>query len=443
LKFDSSILGGYQFLDPAWLKKLHIIYIFKYLHMQPPLFNIFTSISFKMFHDTNKFWQLIFFILGLINSILLYICGISLNINRILLIIFIFLFWIFNPSVILYENWYFYTYPAAFLFTSYITYFTLGIKKNHTLCFFLSFLSLSILIYTRAIFQIILFPLIWILIFLYARHNFKKILLTSLIPFLLSFTLYLKNFLIFGICTTSSWQGMNLYKGISKVLYILEKDENYKSITFNPVENYEKFIDFKKTNVMILDEKYKPSFNAINFNHIIYIKVSKMFMDKYLKHIFQKPYLPVLSILAGLAIFSKPPYEYMKTWSNFNYQKLCRIPLYFIIYNFLNLYFKEVMKASPFFFVFLILVIIYMILSFHRKNIEFKIIYANLIYFMIISSLDVGENNRFRFEIEGILFICILNIILDMVSKRNFHKKVQNLLNWLSKTIRICHRSEG
>lgn len=401
LPFDtSSLVRAWQLLDPLWLYNLPLKDIFIYLHMQPPLFNTFTAISLKVFGDPTPFWEITFFILGFLCVLIAYETGKLLKIRRrILLPILVFLL-VFNINFIVYERWYFYTYPTMFLFLLYIFLFLKG-------RYFLAFMVLALLIFTRATFQIILFPIIWLFAFFFMRSGFKSVFLSSLLPFAISLTLYLKNLFLFGGFFTSSWGGMNLYRGIlitGKIIPI-ERDCNFLK-PFSKVKDYKEYFYYEKTGITILDEETEPYTKRNNYNHIIYTKVN----DKYLKLSFscltKEPYRLLIMFGVSLVRFLKPPFEYLREFSK-------RFKFFSVPYMILTLLF--------------VLSIFLLFADWKNPKIAFTLL--NLIYYILITSLDPGENNRFRMVVEPIFILSFAYAINRITSSKWKSSRAQKGLN--------------
>ncbi|MEO0168855.1 MAG: hypothetical protein ABIL42_01340, partial [candidate division WOR-3 bacterium] len=299
-----------------------------------------------------------------------------------------------------YERWYFYTYPTMFLFLLYIFLFLKG-------RYFLAFMVLALLIFTRATFQIILFPIIWLFAFFFMRSGFKSVFLSSLLPFAISLTLYLKNLFLFGGFFTSSWGGMNLYRGIlitGKIIPI-ERDCNFLK-PFSKVKDYKEYFYYEKTGITILDEETEPYTKRNNYNHIIYTKVN----DKYLKLSFscltKEPYRLLIMFGVSLVRFLKPPFEYLREFSK-------RFKFFSVPYMILTLLF--------------VLSIFLLFADWKNPKIAFTLL--NLIYYILITSLDPGENNRFRMVVEPIFILSFAYAINRITSSKWKSSRAQKGLN--------------
>ncbi len=113
VRFDQSLLFyAWQFLDVDLLQN-RLFESTYYLHIQPPLFNLFLGTILKAFpqHSDTAF-HVIYLTFGLIMGIALVTLMVKLGISRLLATALAIIF-IASPTAILYENWLFYTYPMA------------------------------------------------------------------------------------------------------------------------------------------------------------------------------------------------------------------------------------------------------------------------------------------------------------------------------------------
>ncbi len=367
--------------------------------MQPPLFNTFTALSLKIFGDPTFFWEITFFILGLLSVLLTYETGKLLKIRRYVLLPIIVFLLVFNINFIVYERWYFYTYPTMFLFLLYTFLFLKG-------GYFLAFMVLTLLIFTRATFQIVLFPIIWLFAFFFMRSGFKSVFLSSSLPFVISLTLYLKNLFLFGGFFTSSWGGMNLYRGIwitGKIIPI-EKDCTFLK-PFSPVKDYKGYFDYDKTGITILDGETEPYTKRSNYNHIIYTKVNDKYLKLSFKCLTKEPYRLLIMFGVSSLRFLKPPFEYLREFS----AKFKFFSFPYMVLTFLFIFSIFLLFAD-------------------WKNPKIAFILLNLIYYILITSFDPGENNRFRMVVEPIFILSFAYAINRIISSKWILSRVQKWL---------------
>ena len=103
----SPLDSAKQFLDPALLQH-DLLSSLWYLHSQPPLFNLFLGLVLKTALDPGLIFELCFRISGLLIPLCMYATLAILGANRIAAFL-VTLFFMLNPSLILYESLLYYT----------------------------------------------------------------------------------------------------------------------------------------------------------------------------------------------------------------------------------------------------------------------------------------------------------------------------------------------
>ena len=381
--------------------------------MQPPLFNIFTSFSLKLLSDPTFFWEMLFMAMGLTATVLLYVLGRVMEVPRWILHPVITFGFIFNPSSILYERWYFYTYPTFFFFTLWIVLFALYLRKKN-ISGTLAFWVLSVLIYLRSVFQLYLFPIVWVL--------FPKSFKPSLIPFVLAIALYLKNLFIFGFFGSTSWGGMNLSKGLKATGKIFGFGSGYDPMfferPFSKVDVYEKYVRWKRFGNPLTDSKTEPFTGRNNYNHSIYIEVSRRLFGESLKIIAHEPYRLFITFAMSFYFFLKPPYSYLVPKGFFG-KPPKTLERYLQVFRFL--YFFITLST--------LLSMIYGVFFWKRLNDVERFVLVNFAYFLIFSFADPGENHRFRFIVEPVWIIFSAKLIEKILLSMLRSLSVQERLN--------------
>jgi hypothetical protein len=148
--------------------------------------------------------------------LILYGILISLGIRR-LLALLIAIFFMLNPTLILYENLLYYSYFEAFCILLAIFFLLRWVKGKKLFDLFLFWTSLLCLGMIRSLFHPVFFLTTALILGWQIRHAFKKqrvaktFVFSSLFVLIPIFALCLKNALLFGFFGTSSWDGMNLW----------------------------------------------------------------------------------------------------------------------------------------------------------------------------------------------------------------------------------------
>lgn len=210
ITFDAAPLDFYiQYIDPQLLRD-DLFHSILYLHIQPPLFNLFLGVILKFSGGyASEIFNLLWLSAGLLISMsvfwLMRQLGVRDSINLALVILFV-----INPATVLYETWLFYTYPlAAMLCVSamLLRKFLSTERAPYAAAFFLLLAAITM---TWSLFHILWFVMIVAMLFYWRPHLRRQILLSALLPLLLVLFPYVKNAYLFGTFSNNSLFGMNL-----------------------------------------------------------------------------------------------------------------------------------------------------------------------------------------------------------------------------------------
>jgi hypothetical protein len=300
IRFDASAstLGAtYQFIDPRLLRENLLESVF-YLHSQPPLFNLLLGCVLKLFpgNETVAFgiiWMLLGYILAVTMFLLMRRLGVSYGINLTLTVLFI-----IGPQCVLFENWLFYTTPVAAMMALTALWLHRYISNGRLGDGFVFFLLLSVIALTRSLFHIAWFVMMAGMVLWYFKTNRRKTVIAMLFPLLLVLSLYVKNGLLFGSFSSSTWLGMNVAR---MATFRLSEDVRRDMVRrgdlsplalierFRPLQDYRGMIsDSTKRGIEVLDQEVKST-GATNYNHTAYIELSRAYMRDALHVIAHNP----------------------------------------------------------------------------------------------------------------------------------------------------------
>ena len=214
VRFDSSSRTPFwQFLDPAYLSASPVKSLF-YLHAQPPLFNAFLwlaeTVSPLGLRTTANITSLA---LGLVLTLASAALARELGIGSRGAVVVGLLVGC-NPVAVLYQNWLYPTFPIAV--TLVLTALALArFERSKSPAMFGLFLGGStVLVYLRSLFHPFLFLALVAIAGWWAarRIGVRRVAVLAAVPVLLVGGLSAKNFVLFGDPGTSSWLGMSLAK---------------------------------------------------------------------------------------------------------------------------------------------------------------------------------------------------------------------------------------
>jgi len=212
VRFDlGSIPHFMQYLDPRLLKD-DLARNLVLLHSQPPLPNLGLGLALKLGPTWGPLamWAS-FCAISLWSCLLVYGLSRALCISR-RASLFIGLAFTLSPTLILYENWLFYALPTAALSLVVATRLARLFRRPRAVDGIILTLAATALAWTWAAFH-----LVWLLLVLafavwQLRRRSRVFLATATFAVLLTAGLYTKNAVLFGHFSGSSWTGMNLYR---------------------------------------------------------------------------------------------------------------------------------------------------------------------------------------------------------------------------------------
>ena len=444
IEYDASPLGWFwQFIDPKLLLEDPWRSLY-YHHAQPPLFNVYLAavLRFSGGDPSSLLWAS-YLGFGLVLHGSIYAVLTALGV-RLWLAVAAPIAFALSPASILYENWLFYTYPLATLLVA--TALSLhrlasrDFRKRDALLFF-SLLATAAL--TRS-----LFHLAWILFFtgltLYvAGERRRRLLPAALVPLVLVFSVYFKNWVEFGSFSTSSWLGMNLARLVVESVPAEEREELERQGTISAVSLVPPFSFLKKYPVALRQPELRDrsghvdhpvlispvkSTRAVNLNHLAYIEISRLYRADALTLIRRDPVRYLNSVANGWLLFTLPPSEY--SFLKRNRERLSgwdgawNTAIYGVASAFRSdvvapdLNDREYLQYRVSYF-WVGLTIVSLVLAIYRglKDISrgepgngLCLLYLSLtfLYVSIVgNTFDYRENNRMRFMIEPIITVLI------------------------------------
>jgi len=434
-----------QFLDPELLHHDLLRSLF-YLHAQPPLFNLFLGLVLKISPLPAFSFEVLFKTAGILIPLLLFGILTTLGINSFIAFIVTLIF-MFNPTLILYENLLYYTYIET-LCVLLALFFLIQWFTNKKLYFLIIFwTSLLCLGMIRSLFHPAFFLITSIILALYLawkaqqQRLAKQLVIASLIVLIPMSLVCLKNGYLYGFWGTSSWDGMSLWiKANGYAPETLEEFYENRMIsekalragleTFKPISNYFEDDDLKDipchhpADCNELKSSGKP-----NYNHSGYVSLSKQLWKDAFSLIADKPQLFAYYTFVSYSLMLWHASDSVHTLFMNNMQVVERLEeVYRFLYGgFLGveskrsthyLWWVRTFLISTLFLVFYASTI-YSVLR-KGNTIPFGIITLCLFCFLIhtytlfVSSfLEFGENNRFRFPVDPAFLVLMAgNIVI-------------------------------
>jgi hypothetical protein len=292
------------------------------------------------------------------------------------------------------------------------------------------FLPLTILCLTRSMYHLLWLAVLSICLLLARKKTaaFKPLLTSALCSILLVSGWYLKNYIIFGQFSTSSWIGMNLARTVFYGYPVTDSNEIATIEPFSPLRYYHRFIDTsERAGFMGLDDRdllsvTKNNVDSIeNMNHVDYLGISRQYMTASKDYLKRHPLSYAKTVLQNSVIFFAPATRYP-----FAEQAAGKIKYYDAVYSFNLSHFAHTkaqrrialtLSAIPKIFVYLYVFYLLGMDIYRRKKISplnlFIILTVGFVFFTS-SLVEHYENMRFRYEIEP-LFLVLLGQALTLV----------------------------
>jgi hypothetical protein len=411
-----------------------------YLHSQPPLLSFIYILALHTGHVLVTL-KLIYMLMGLLMGFMLIRTLALLRGSSLLAFVLVVIFFL-TPPVMLYQYFGLYTFLEIFFVVLMLWAFLEWTRKERSSFLAFFFLGFMLLTLTRAYVHPFLLPVIACLLAYIYKEKRRVILIQGLLFSLFPISIVVKNMLLFSILSTSSWFGINFSRPTQyafKKEYLLKlHDEGkirgylYRLGSFNDPKDIVLYFPFKSKGMPIIDD-YLKSNGEPNYNHVSYIDYSKALLEEELYLLKHNPLKYMISIKQGFYLGMMPSSNYgfiavnrfkLGFWDEFYNKYLClRIKYNSYDSQEGNLDGSQPTKGYIYlniilaYFAFLIISV--WNIKVKRKERGFWILALGLVLFIVVATftLDLGENRRFRFPTEPIVFITIVSFIVDVLRK--------------------------
>jgi hypothetical protein len=445
-----ALYRNWQYLDVRTLRDSLISGIW-YDHTQPPVFNFLLGIVVQ---STGKFAPTVFILalkaISLINALLLLRIGKRLlpapatgqpSIIRHLPLI-ISLLYLLSPATILFENELFYTSFISLLFLiSAISLLSLQqtIDWKNTAGFLLPLLAIAM---TRSMYH-----LVWLLVIIVAIAGFYRkkagvlrIATVGLLVLLLAGGWYVRNYLLFGSFSSSTWMGMNLARNVYHDAPTTDSSDIASVEPFSPISAYKPWLSpadtarFTGVGGRDLHEVMKND-SFINEKHAAYITVSRLYMESCKRQIKAHPLRVLSNIAQSAIIFFAPATRY-----TVNEYQAKKIMYYDFLYSFNLSHFAKgkqqrrialTLSAIPKLLIYLLVFGWWCRRIIRTRSIDALTAFLFLVMayvFCLSSVFEQYENMRFRYEVEPLFLILAGQAIAGWLQTRPGLKNGQSAI---------------
>jgi hypothetical protein len=436
VRFQTDPLQDYwQYLDQELLRTRLGESLF-YLHTQPPLFNLFLGLVLKSTDFPLTVLHGLYLGMGLALYLCLYALMRELRVSRGVAVATATLFLV-SPSFVLYEHWLYYSFPVALALVVSALCLSRLLRTGSTGAIAGFVTSLLMLCGTWSLFHLLYFVLAVALAARLRRGSSRRIIAAAALPFLLVLSVYVKNQVVFGQFTASTWMGMNFWAFTGDQVSLEVRWQMVSDGRLSPVSVVPRFSELKHyptayqqcpgyEAVPALATPYKKS-GRTNYNHHAYVAISAWYMRDALVLLRLNPKMPLHAMLTAWGTYyrSSTDYPFLKKqpiakwiewWDRLAYGQI----------SYRSLVVPGIVSSQPiclFLWLGLPLLIAYGIrigmgrgpgrdfAPEQRAGVLF--LCGNILYVAVVGNMfENGENNRFRFATDP-LSVTLLGLWLQ------------------------------
>ena len=284
LRFDASQAPAFwHFIEPELLRERLLESVF-YLHSQPPLFNLWLGMYHKVFGSAMPMaFAVSFVVVGVFLCMQMDTLARILGVPTWLRVIGIALFCT-SPAVLLYENFLLYTYPVAALLTWSAVRFHRALESGLERDWFVFAGILTTLVLMRALYHPLwLVAVVGGVAYVLQPGSRRVLVRPALVAAVIVGAVVVKNQIVFGEPSLSSFSGMNLSRVVLDRMDQAALANGVESGTLSAWARTGGFVDLYQyepmpavppTGVPLLDRAYKAD-GSINFHHRAYVEISE------------------------------------------------------------------------------------------------------------------------------------------------------------------------
>jgi len=274
----------WQYLERGELETnlLEAVY---YQHTQPPLFNLYLGLGLKTARPL-LFFRAGAMLLGLVLHLSIFALARRLGVRAWLAALASITF-AFNPASILMEAWLFYEHgvSALIVLSAVLLHRAIATERGWTL--FFALLAMAAVVLTRSLFHLGWMLVAIVIVLMFTRRRLRAVAI-ALVPLALASSVYVKNWVVFGRPVASTWMGFSLSRLTTTQLTPMEKDELMREgvlseladdapwlpLPYYPREMRELPEGWPEVRVLTAVER---SPRHPNFNHGAYVAISETF----------------------------------------------------------------------------------------------------------------------------------------------------------------------
>jgi hypothetical protein len=447
VRFDAGPISGdwYQYLDPQLLRNDLARSLF-YLHIQPPLYNLFLGLVLKVGGDAAPvLFHGCYLACGLTLALCILMLQLRLGVSNRIAFVITALFTA-SPAFILYEHCLFYAFPVTAVMALSAFCFVEFLRTRKTWPIVLLAACLLALCGTWSLFHLAYLLCALGLLLRASTGSRRKVAIIAAVPLILVLSLYAKNYVLFGHFAPGTWMGMNFWRMTTGAL----NDEERRQLAasgvisevsliepFSPLEDYPREYRERRLgpDVPALTQTRKST-GWVNYNHQAYIPISEQYLRDDLRVLAARPRSYLRALMSSWLLYIRsattsaaPGMDNARNFPRFveayDYIFFGKKP--FPKLEFSARWFHNPNGPCLFFLVGFPLLIAFAFWKMRRRlrpeplpdHQRFLLAYLlfNILYVALVgNSLEVGENNRFRFTTDP-LYAVLLGFFLEYAVK--------------------------
>jgi hypothetical protein len=323
VRFDETSFDyAWQFADTPSLKH-DLLRTVWYAHTQPPGFNALLGIGLHSPISTAATFNLLYLAMGAVMAVILYAL-LRTALGSVPVAVVLSALFVVSPTCVLYENWLFYTYPEAVLLLV-TALFGMRYVRNGRLSSCIACLGAVVaLVWTRSLFHLVWVLVVGgILVWAVAAGRRRRTGLLVLAAFSLASLLYFKNLALYGQFEASSWTGPSLAR-IST--FELPEEERRNLVADGTLSPFATALPFQyvwnpldprnpplptspKTDAQVLSSPTRAS-GGINFNFLGYVPINDLYRDDALWVLRHAPHAYLKGVGSAWSDYFYPSAEY-------------------------------------------------------------------------------------------------------------------------------------
>ena len=360
-----------------------------------------------------------------------------------------------SPACALYENWLFYTYPLTVLLLLGALFWQRFARQGRFLDALWLFVCAALIALTWS-----LFHLVWLLglvlaLVLFRRRDWRKVLAAAAVPVLVVVLWYGKKLVQVGEFSSSTWFGINFSKMTNSMLTVPERralhdNGDISAVSLvppfgNPDKYYGAVPKPEPTGIRVLDQEMKPS-GIPNFNNTLFVAVSRQYGRDAIRILAARPTAYLRGLAESYLLYFLPASAYLFLDNNVAHVKgLVRFvnialngrlsyrrdpglrqtqPARYYLQGLLNLAWFPLLA-----YVFVLVCGLILLLRrssslppasslmLHPSSLFF--LWFNVAWMTLVANaLEVGENNRFRFVTDPLVFAFLAALAVRWLARR-------------------------